>query len=478
MAHARPAAAAGQRIYFVSLGCPKNQVDTELMLGQVQAAGHALVDAPEGADVIVVNTCAFIDAAKEESVDTILEMAQHKQSGAQKLVVTGCLAQRYADELARDIPEIDHLLGSSDYPSIARALAAAAPVGATPRGKAGSKPGAKAGSKARSLPVIQVTETPSYIHDHDAPRVRIGARHSAYVKIAEGCDRPCAFCIIPKLRGPQRSRGIDDIVAEVAALGAEGVVEVNLIAQDLTRYGWDAGTSPEARATLAQLLRALGNQGGVSWIRLHYTFPSAFDDALIDVIASEPKVVKYIDVPLQHISDAMLRRMRRGHSGRVTRELVDKLRSRIDGLVLRTTFIVGHPGETAAEFDELCEFVAGARFDRAGAFTFSVEPGTVSAILPNRVDPEVAAERQQTLMEIQRKISRDRHEAMVGREIDVLVEGVSSESEYLMEGRWYGQAPGIDGVTYLSDGQVAPGSLVRARVTQASDYDLAATLER
>jgi ribosomal protein S12 methylthiotransferase len=458
-----PAAAPGQRIYFVSLGCPKNQVDTELMLGQVQAAGHDLVDTPEGADVIVINTCAFIDAAKEESVDTILEMAQHKQHGAQKLVVTGCLAQRYADELAKDIPEIDHLLGSSDFPSIARALSAPAPRA---RGR-GRKP----------LPVIQVAETPSYIYDHDAPRVRIGARHSAYVKVAEGCDRPCSFCIIPKLRGPQRSRAIDDIVAEVRALGAEGVVEVNLIAQDLTRYGWDAGSSPASRQTLAQLLRALGQVDGVSWIRLHYTFPSAFDDELIDVIASEPKVVKYIDVPLQHISDPMLKRMRRGHSSRVTRELVTKLRARIDDLVLRTTFIVGHPGETDAEFAELCEFVAESKFDRAGAFTFSVEPGTVSAILPHRVAAEVSATRQQALMEIQRQISRARHEAMVGRELDVLVEGMSAESEYLMEGRWYGQAPGIDGVMYLSDRQVAPGSLVRARVTQASDYDLAATLD-
>jgi ribosomal protein S12 methylthiotransferase len=468
---AAPAAAPpGQRIYFVSLGCPKNQVDTELMLGQVQAAGHALVDAPEAADVIVVNTCAFIDAAKEESVDTILEMAQHKQSGARQLVVTGCLAQRYADELARDIPEIDHLLGSADFPSIAGVLGRAqAPAG---RGRAAGK------GRGKALPVIQVAETPSYIYDHDAPRVRIGARHSAYVKIAEGCDRPCAFCIIPKLRGPQRSRGIDDIVAEVRALAADGVLEVNLIAQDLTRYGWDAGSTPETRATLARLLRALGRVDGVAWIRLHYTFPSAFDDELIDAIASEPRVVKYIDVPLQHISDAMLKRMRRGHSGRVTRELVARLRARIDDVVLRTTFIVGHPGETAAEFDELCAFVAESKFDRAGAFTYSVEPGTVSALLPHRVDPEVAAERQQTLMEIQRQISRARGEAMVGREIEVLVDGESSESEYLMEGRWYGQAPGIDGVTYLADGQVPPGSLVRARVTQASDYDLAATLER
>jgi ribosomal protein S12 methylthiotransferase len=455
-----------QRIYFVSLGCPKNQVDTELMLGQVQAAGHALVDSPESADVIVVNTCAFIDAAKEESVDTILEMAEHKRAHARKLVVTGCLAQRYADDLAKDIPEIDHILGSSDFQSIAKAIAPAQAV-KLPSGKA----------KRKALPVVQVTETPAYIYDHDAPRVRIGARHSAYVKIAEGCDRPCSFCIIPKLRGPQRSRTIEDIVAEARTLATEGVVEVNLIAQDLTRYGWDQGTSPEARQTLAQLLRALGKIDELEWIRLHYTFPSAFDDDLIDAIASEPKVVKYVDVPLQHIADPMLKRMRRGHSSRVTRELVKNLRARIDDVVIRTTFIVGHPGETPEEFDELCAFVADSKFERAGAFTYSIEPGTTSAMLPNRVDPAIAAERQQTLMEIQRKISRERNEVMVGKELTVLVEGVSSETEYLLEGRWYGQAPGIDGVTYLANGQVPAGSLVRARVTQASDYDLAATLE-
>jgi ribosomal protein S12 methylthiotransferase len=448
------------QVYFVSLGCPKNQVDTELMLGQVEAAGHSLVDAPDDADVIVVNTCAFIDAAKEESVDTILEMAEHKKASAKrKLVVTGCLAQRYAADLAKDIPEIDHILGSSDFPSIAKVLGA-------PKSR-------------KKLPVVQVqvTDTPAYIYDHEAPRVRIGANHTAYVKIAEGCDRPCAFCIIPKLRGPQRSRRIDDIVAEARALGQSGARELNLIAQDLTRYGHDEGVAAADRQTLAQLLRAMGNVDGVDWIRLHYTFPSAFDDELIDAIAGEPKVVKYVDVPLQHISDPMLKRMRRGHSSRVTRELVKTLKARIDGLVLRTTFIVGHPGETDAEFDELCEFVADSKFDRAGAFTYSIEPGTVSAMLPNRVDPDVAAERQQTLMEIQRKISRARHEAMVGRELDVLVEGVSGESEYLLEGRWYGQAPGIDGMTYLADGKAAPGSIVRARVTQGSDYDLAATLE-
>lgn len=452
-------------IYFVSLGCPKNQVDTELMLGQVEAAGHQLVEAPEGADVIVVNTCAFIDAAKEESVDTILEMAQVKGKKG-KLVVTGCLAQRYADDLAKDIPEIDHILGSADFQSLAKAIA---PEGLIklPSGKA---------KKKKALPVIQVSETPTYIYDHEAPRKRIGATHSAYVKIAEGCDRPCSFCIIPKLRGPQRSRSIEDIVAEAHGLAKGGARELNLIAQDLTRYGWDQGSSPASRQTLAQLLKALG-EVDVDWIRLHYTFPSAFDDELIDTIASQPKVVKYIDVPLQHISDPMLKRMRRGHSSRVTRELMKQLRTRIDNVVIRTTFIVGHPGETPEEFDELCEFVAESKFDRAGAFTYSVEPGTTSAMLPHRVPEDVMAERQQKLMEIQRQISRDRHEAMVGKEIEVLVEGVSSETEYLLEGRWYGQAPGIDGITYLADGRVPAGSLVKARVTQASDYDLAATLE-
>jgi ribosomal protein S12 methylthiotransferase len=445
------------------------------MLGQVEAAGHELVHEPDGADVIVVNTCAFIDAAKEESVDTILEMAAHKGKRG-KLVVTGCLAQRYAADLAKDIPEIDHILGSADFQSIAGIVSPGiiSPEIVSPEivAPAPKRPA----TKRRSLPVIQVSERPSYIYDHEAPRVRIGATHSAYVKIAEGCDRPCSFCIIPTLRGPQRSRPIADIVAEAHALAKGGALELNLIAQDLTRYGYDQGSSPATRQTLAQLLRALGDVD-VEWIRLHYTFPSAFDDELIDVIASSPKVVKYIDVPLQHIADPMLKRMRRGHSSRVTRELVTTLRARIDDLVLRTTFIVGHPGETQAEFDELCAFVEESKFDRAGAFTFSVEPGTISATLPDRVAADVMAERQQTLMEIQRKISRARHEAMVGKELAILVEGVSSESDYLMEGRWYGQAPGIDGVTYLTDGQVPAGSLVRARVTQASDYDLAATLE-
>jgi ribosomal protein S12 methylthiotransferase len=445
----------GQNIYFVSLGCPKNQVDTEVMLGQVQAAGHALCDVPDDADVIVVNTCAFIDQAKAESINTILEMAEYKKERAAKLVVTGCLAQRYADEIAAEIPEIDHILGSSDFPSIAKVL-----------GKAPAK-------SKKKLPVIQVTETPAYIYDHDAPRVRIGARHTAYVKIAEGCDRPCSFCIIPKLRGPQRSRSIDDIAAEVAQLGAEGVKEVNLIAQDLTRYGWDL----DGRPTLAQLLRRIAGTPGIHWIRLHYTFPSAFSDELIDVIASEPTIAKYVDVPLQHIDDGMLKIMRRGHSARVTYELVERLRSRIPGVVLRSTFIAGHPGETEEMFASLKKFLTDVELDRVGVFPYSIEPGTVSAMLPHRVPQDVADARVAELMALQAGISKKKLERLVGQELDVLVDGISEETDLLLEGRFYGQAPGIDGVVYLADGTAPFGSIVRARVTQASEHDLAASLE-
>ena len=446
---------AARKVYFVSLGCPKNRVDSEVMLGAMDQAGHSLVTAPDEAEVIVVNTCGFIDAAKEESIDTILEMAQYKTDGAcQKLVVTGCLTQRYPEEVAKEIPEIDHILGSADYQGIARIV-----------GELGSR-------SARKLPVLEVSETPSYLYDHTAPRVVTGPRFSVYVKIAEGCDRPCAFCIIPKLRGPQRSRTIDSVVAEVAELVAGGAREVNLVAQDLTRYGWDLAERP----TLAALLRAVCRVDGLRWVRLHYTYPSAFTDELVDVIAGEEKVVKYIDVPLQHIDDRMLKIMRRGHSARVTHELIERLRARVPDLVLRSTFIVGHPGETDEMFEGLCEFLTAAELDRVGVFTYSKEAGTVSAMLPHRVPAAVAAERQARLMELQRGVSHKKNQAMIGRTIEVLVEGESDESELLLQGRWYGQAPEIDGSVYLADGTAQPGDLVRARVTDGSDYDLAASM--
>ena len=460
-----------RNVFFVSLGCPKNKVDTEVMLGRVDQAGYRITDAPDDADVIVVNTCGFIDAAKEESVDTILEMAEYKKGRCSTLVVTGCLTQRYPDEVAKEIPEIDHILGSADFGSIVDAIGHQVRV--TQGLQSVSGPDARAGSKRASLPVIEVSETPTYLYDHTTPRMHTGVRHSVYVKIAEGCDRPCAFCIIPKLRGPQRSRSIESVVAEVRALAAQGTREINLIAQDLTRYGADL---PAPRPGLAQLLRQVARVDGIRWVRLHYTYPSAFTDELIDVIAEEPTVAKYIDVPLQHIDDEVLKRMRRGHSARVTRELVARLRSRIDGAVLRTTFITGHPGETEEAFERLYEFVDEVRFDRVGAFTYSIEPGTVSALLPHRVPADVAEQRRDRLMTLQARISRDKQESMIGSELEVLVDGLSDESDLLLQGRWYGQAPEIDGCVYLADGTARPGDIVRARVTDCSDYDLAASM--
>ena len=443
--------AAGKSVYLVSLGCPKNRVDSEVILGDAGAAGHSIVDSPEDADVIVVNTCGFIESAKEESIDTILEMAQFKSAGScEQLVVTGCLSQRYPEELAAEIPEIDHMFGSGDFREVVKVL--------------------KRQQVSKSLPVLGVSDTPAYLYDHNTPRVLTGLRHTAYVKIAEGCDRPCAFCIIPKLRGPQRSRSIDSVVQEITNLCAGGTKEINLIAQDLTRYGVDLADKP----TLAALLRELEGIEGLAWTRLHYTYPSAFSDQLIDVIADSSVVAKYIDVPLQHIDDTMLKKMRRGHTSRVTYDLVDRLRKRIDNVVLRSTFIVGHPGETDESFAHLCDFVRNTELDHVGAFTYSQEEGTAAAMLPNRVPQEVKEARQAELMEIQRQVSRAKNKARVGQELDVLVEGISDESEYLMQGRWFGQAPEIDGSVYLSNSEAQIGDMVRATVTDGSDYDLAA----
>ena len=459
-------------VYFVSLGCPKNRVDTEVMLGMSQDAGYTLTETPESADVIVVNTCGFIGAAKEESVDTILEMAGYKDPArgqCQRLVVTGCLSQRYPDELAREIPEIDHILGSGEVDKVAVAIRGAGRVS-------------------------DVAEKPAYIYDHDTPRPASQAHFTRYVKIAEGCDRPCGFCIIPKLRGPQRSRGMDSIASEIEALSRAGVVEANLVAQDLTTYGtdlpWDLDR-PGARPTLANLLRRIGtppprDPGSLRWIRLHYAYPTATTDELLDVIAEQPRVAKYLDVPLQHVDDTVLKRMRRGHVGKTVWQLVERARARVPGLFLRTTFIVGHPGETEEAFRKLCDFVEQAKFDHVGVFTYSPEEGTHSATYPEAelVPPKEAQRRQRELMRLQRKLSKARRKALHGQTLQVLVEGESDESEFLLQGRHAGQAPEIDGHVYLSLGEQAselrlrPGDLVEARITGSADYDLAAEVVR
>ena len=434
------------RIHFVSLGCSKNRVDTEIMVGVAAQVGHALEPEAAEADVIVVNTCGFIGPAKEESIDTILEMAEFKTAGRCKtLVVAGCLSQRYADQLAGEMPEVDHFLGSSDMLRLDDVLK---------------------GEASRML----VGNPAAYTLRASDPRVLSQGAHSAYLKIAEGCNRRCSFCAIPAIRGKQRSRPIADVVEEARRLVDGGVVELNLVSQDTVAFGRDR----DGGETLAQLVRALGALGGLRWLRLHYLYPETLDDELIELLGSHPVVVPYVDMPLQHASDAMLRRMRRGHGGARLRRVVERLRERVKGLVFRTAFIVGHPGEGDADFDELCEFVRWAQFDHVGVFRYSDEEGVASHGQEAKVPAKVSAARHKKLMAVQRPIARARNRTRVGSTVDVLVEGTSGEHEFVMQGRHAGQAPEVDGNVYLSGGDFVTGTIVPVRVVQAADYDLAA----
>ncbi len=432
------------RVYLHTLGCPKNRVDSELMLGTLAEAGYRLVQDPAKAEVVVVNTCGFIESAKEESVDAIVELAELKRSGrCRKLVVTGCLVQRHAKELARELPEVDHFLGTGAYPEIARVVSDA---------------------QAKRL----VVPDPDFVHSATSPRVNSLPSHTAYLKIAEGCDNACAFCIIPKLRGPQRSRPIDDVVAEAAALAAQGTLELSLVAQDLTAWGQDL----RGRPRLHGLLRALAKVDGIRWIRLHYAYPRDVPDALVEAIADEPKIVKYLDMPLQHSSDRLLRAMKRGRSSQFLRDLLAKLRARVPGIALRTSLIVGLPGETEEDFEDLLAFVEDQRFERLGVFEFSPEEGTPAATMRRQVPDAVRRARFERIMELQQGISRAHQKALVGRRLEVLVEGRAEETEHLLAGRHAQQAPEIDGITYVNDGVAYPGELVTVEVTDASDYDL------
>jgi ribosomal protein S12 methylthiotransferase len=442
-------------VHFVSLGCPKNRVDTEVMLGHTAEAGHQLVAAPEAADVIVVNTCGFIGEAKQESIDAILEMARHKQTGTcKRLVVAGCLSQRYPKELAAEMPEVDQFLGTDEVGAITKAISG-------------------------TLQRLSVTDTPAYLYDDASPRRRSQAPHTAYVKIAEGCDRPCAFCIIPKLRGPQRSRAPESVLREVRELVAGGTREICLVAQDLTTYGTDLPDAPDA-PRLATLLRQLAGVEDLGWVRLHYAYPSACTDELLDAIAGEARVASYLDVPIQHVDSGVLKAMRRGYGERQVRDLVARFRERVPGGTFRTTFIAGHPGETDEAFQRLCDFVREAELDHVGIFNFSREEGTVAALLPNRVPQKEIDARRRELLRIQREVSKKKLRAMRGRTLRVLVEGPSDESEYLLMGRHEGQAPEIDGQVYLSlapeGAPPAAGTFVEACVTHSAEYDLAAEI--
>jgi ribosomal protein S12 methylthiotransferase len=432
------------RVYLHTLGCPKNRVDSEIMLGALTGAGYRLVPAPEEAEVIVVNTCGFLESAREESVEVVLELAEMKRVGrCRKLVVTGCLVQRHAEELAREIPEVDHFLGTGAYPEVARVVADA---------------------QAKRL----LVPDPDFVHSAATPRVNSLPAHTAYLKIAEGCDNACAFCIIPKLRGPQRSRPVADVVAEAQALAARGTVELSLVAQDLTAYGQDL----PGRVRLHHLLPELAKVDGIRWIRLHYAYPRDVPDALVDVLAGEPKIAKYLDMPLQHSSDRLLRAMKRGRDSGFLRDLLARLRRRVPGIALRTSLIVGLPGETEEDFEDLLAFVREQRFERLGVFEYSAEEGTPAAELPDQVPAEVKRERHRAVMEVQQGIARAHQRALVGRRLEVLVEGRAEETEHLLAGRHAQQAPEIDGLTYLNEGLAYPGEIVTVEVTDAADHDL------
>ena len=449
------------KIGFVSLGCPKNLVDSEVMMGQSQERGHTLTPNPADADVIVINTCAFIDSAKEESVNTILELAEFKKAGScKRLVVTGCLGERYRDELKKQIPEIDAVLGTGDVPEIVGAIEGAAKFKRIP------------------LTLVQADGTaasprglPTYLYGADSPRVFATPPHFAYIKVAEGCDYKCSFCIIPTLRGHYRSRPVDTIVREARSLAARGVRELILISQDTTFYGRDLGDG----AALPQLLREMNTVEGIDWIRLLYLYPTTITDEILDAMAECDRVVKYIDLPLQHAADDVLRRMKRPGTGSHYAKLLARIRERVPGVTLRTTFIVGFPGETDAEFEQLCEFVRNVGFDHVGVFTYSHEEGTTAHALPDDVPAATKKKRRNALMAVQKRIVSRAQKRRVGAHVEVMVDGPSPEHELVWRGRLAGQAPEIDPVVYFTDADpdaLRPGALLRGEIVGSREYDL------
>lgn len=447
-------------IHFVSLGCPKNTVDTERMVGLAAKQGLSLTADPADAEVIVVNTCGFIEPAKRESIDTILDMAEQKHSGrCRTLVMAGCLSQRYPDQLARELPEVDHFLGTADLGRLGRLFAEAPSQAETD------------GSNAHETVGRVAVGAPEGMEEAEYGRRLIGPPHSAYLKISEGCNRPCAFCSIPLMRGRQRSRGIASLVQEAEGLVAQGVRELILVAQDSTAYGSDL---PRGTANLELLLRALDGVDGLRWVRVHYAYPSMIYPPLAAAMAELPSVVPYLDMPIQHVDDELLRRMRRGYTGDRVRQAVTELRERIPGLWIRTTMLIGHPGETAAGHQALLRFVEEMKIDHLGAFVFSPEDDTPAIDQPDPVPTELAEERRGELLELQQGVSRRRLESLRGEVLEVLIDGTSSESEFLLEGRHAGQSPEIDGHVILADAEGQPGDFVQARVTDTADYDLVA----
>jgi ribosomal protein S12 methylthiotransferase len=440
------------KIGFVSLGCPKNLVDTEVMMGQLTASGHELTPHPSDADVIVVNTCSFIDPAKQESVDTILEMAEYKKTGrAKRLIVAGCLVERYRADIQKNMPEVDAVIGTNE---LERITALCEGVTAAP-----SNP------------------FEPYLYHDMTPRVLATPKHFAYVKIAEGCDHPCTFCVIPQYRGAFRSRRFESVISEATRLFSHGVREINLIGQDTTCYGEDFGMKDGLATLLARLAQIPTDHE--KWVRFLYCYPNKVTQKLLDTIAEHDALVKYIDMPLQHASAPVLKRMKRGAHADIFLKLIERVRRTIPGVGIRTSMIVGFPGETAEDFETLCQFVEAAQFDRLGVFSYSDEDTSASFALDQKVDARTIYSRKRRLMSIQRKISAARNRAMVDREMAVMVEGPSADSELVWQARLSTQAPEIDGVCYISDPGERPlraGEIRRMRITKAHDYDLTGEL--
>ena len=440
-----------QKISIVSLGCARNLVDSEVMAGLLQQDQYTMVEQPADADVVIVNTCGFIGAAKEESIDTIVEIGRLKEEGGlKKLIVAGCLSQRYPEELALELPEVDLFIGTGEVPRIAEILREH-----------------EANSTRRKYVGV-----PSYIYDHATPRLRSTPAYTAFVKVSEGCDHKCAFCIIPQLRGPHRSRSIESVVTETSALASAGVKEINLIAQDLTAYGRDRKDG----TTLYSLLSEMAQIPNLVWIRLLYAYPNFLDKSLLDLIRDNENICKYIDIPFQHISRSLLQRMRRGKSGSAVREAVQKLRDAIPGLTLRTSMIVGFPGETEADLEELLDFVEEAQFDRLGVFKYSEEEGTAAATLSGKVSEEEKEKRWQKLMEVQARISRKKNEALIGSIQRVMIDGTDPDSGKIV-GRTQAHAPEVDGIVYVGGVKLKKnlpqsGEMIDVRIADALDYDL------
>jgi ribosomal protein S12 methylthiotransferase len=433
-----------ESIYFVSLGCPKNLVDSEVMLGLLARDGFLFVMDPAEADIIIINTCAFIEDAKKEAIDTILEMGAFKKKGKCKmLVVTGCLPQRYESELEVLMPEVDLFVGAGEFNKIVKLINE---------------------FESRKAEVGK----PAYLYDHNTPRIRMTPPHAAYIKIAEGCFHPCSFCVIPKIRGGYRSRGFESIVKEAQMMIDSGVKEINLIAQDTTAYGKDLNDGSD----LAKLLRRLSEMEGDKWIRILYAYPHNFPKDIISVMKDYAEVCPYLDIPIQHISERILKSMNREGGPDEIRALIEKLRHEIPNIFLRTSLIVGYPGETDEEFQELLDFVSWAKIDHLGAFAYSEEEGTKAAGLKKKVPQKVVRERHDQLMRLQQEISFDKNRSRVGKVMQVLVEGESAESGGLLQARHSGQAPEIDGQVYIKEGHARIGDFAMVKIKEFDAYDL------